>query len=242
MRFIKLQVRRLLHQSGWDLYRLSASPNPFVQLLKYLDLVEVNIFFDVGANEGWFAGSLRSVGFMGHIVSFEPLTEAHSKLSKAALNDADWSVHSRVAIGARKGEIEINIAENSLSSSVLPMLEAHSNAAAKSAYIASEPVPIVSLDSIAKKYLQPDSNLFIKIDTQGYEWQVLDGAEETLKRAKGVLCELSLVPLYKGQRLWRDIIDRLESQGFTLWAIQQGFTEPQTERLLQIDAVFLRID
>ena len=242
MQYIKAQVRKLLHQSGWDLYRLASSPNTFVQLLKCLNLVEANLFFDIGANDGYFAQTLRSVGFTGHIVSFEPLTEAHSKLSKTAARDTNWSVHSRIAIGDRDGETEINIAGNSVSSSVLPMLEAHSSAAVESAYIASESVPLARLDSIAEKYLQPDSNLFIKIDTQGYEWQVLDGAKETLKRAKGVLCELSLVPLYEGQQLWRDIIDRLETEGFTLWAIQKGFTDPRTGRSLQIDAIFLRID
>jgi hypothetical protein len=135
---------------------------------------------------------------------------------------------------------EIHIAGNSVSSSVLPMLESHSSAAVGSAYVDSEHVPIARLDSSASRYLTPESKLFIKIDTQGYEWQVLDGASETLKLANGVLCELSLITLYDGQRLWRDIIERLEAQGFMLWALQKGFTDPRTGQSLQMDGIFLK--
>ena len=62
----------------------------------------------------------------------------------------------------------------------------------------------------------------------------------TLKQAKGVLCELSLVPLYHEQRLWRDIVDRLDQQGFMLWALQKGFTDPKTCQSLQMGGIFVR--
>ena len=81
----------------------------------------------------------------------------------------------------------------------------------------------------------------MKIDTQGLEWQVLDGAVKVLPLVKGVLCELSLVELYKDQKLWLDIINRLEMSGFTLWSLQQGFADSQTSKTLQVDATFLRI-
>ena len=83
-------------------------------------------------------------------------------------------------------------------------------------------------------------NIFIKIDTQGYEWQVLDGAEEALKLACGLHLELSLVPLYAGQHLWMNIIERLNSKGFDLWNINKGFTDSRDGRLLQIDATFFK--
>lgn len=239
---MKKYIRKLFHMLGFDLHRLTPSENPQVQLKKSLEVVNANIVFDIGANEGQFASELRSVGFFGELVSFEPLTSARKKLLSLAENDRKWSVHPQAAVGDQDGLIEINIAGNSVSSSVLPMLESHSDAAVGSAYVASEKVPIIRLDSVAEQYLRPDSNLFIKIDTQGYEWKVLDGASETLKRAKGVLCELSLVPLYEGQRLWLDVIERLEAEGFTLWAIQKGFTDIRDGRSLQVDAIFLRLD
>ncbi len=68
----------------------------------------------------------------------------------------------------------------------------------------------------------------------------MDGSEDALKHAVGFLLECSLVPLYEGQRLWRENIERMESNGFMLWAIQKGFTDKTTGRTLQINAIFLR--
>jgi hypothetical protein len=121
------------------------------------------------------------------------------------------------------------------------MMESHSSAAEDSAYVGVERVPIFKLDSVAPKYLEKSRCPFLKIDTQGFEWQVLDGARETLPRVRGVLCELSLVPLYEGQRLWMDMIQRLEAEGFTLWSIQKGFPDPRDGRTLQVDATFFRV-
>lgn len=187
---------------------------------------------------------MREAGFNGDIISFEPLTDAHEQLAHSAQDDPRWIVHPRCAIGDSNGEIQFNIARNSLSSSVLPMLECHSHADETSAYIGSEVVPIARLDDLAEAYLngKPNARYFIKIDTQGYEWSVLDGAPETLKSATGLICELSLVPLYSGQRLWRDVIDRLEGKGFQLWSMIEGFTNQEIGRSLQFDGIFLRAD
>ena len=121
------------------------------------------------------------------------------------------------------------------------MLEAHTKAALGSAYVNKEKVRISRLDSIVPNYTGGKENILLKIDTQGFEWQVLDGAEETLSKCQGVLCELSLVPLYEGQRLWLEVIERLNSMGFTLWTIQSGFIDSQNGRTLQVDAMFFRL-
>ena len=71
---------------------------------------------------------------------------------------------------------------------------------------------------------------------------VLNGASNLLKKTTGILCELSLIPLYKGQHLWEDIILRLKKENFKLWSIQKGFTDKKNGRTLQINAVFLKED
>lgn len=237
---MKTIVKKLIRSLGWDLRRLSPASNPSVQLLAALNHVQADVVFDIGANIGQFAQEFRSVGFSGDIISFEPLSSAHAVLSKAAQADAKWKIHPRAAVGDQDGEIEINIAGNSVSSSVLPMLDAHSSVAVGSAYVASERTPLIRLDSVAPTYLSAHARPFIKIDTQGFESQVLVGAAETVKRAHGVLLELSLVPLYEGQTLWLEMIQRMADQGFTLWMIQKGFTDPRTGRSLQVDGIFLR--
>lgn len=236
---IKL-LRKIFHLSGLDVYRLTPGSNSVLQLLKGLESFKVDLVFDIGANTGQFAGELRSMGYGGRIVSFEPLPDAHRKIVEHSARDVLWDVHAQGAIGDINGEIEINIAGNSASSSVLPMLDLHSDIAKGSAYIGKVKVPIWRLDTIAGQYISGSEKYFIKIDTQGFEWQVLDGARDTLANAEGVLCELSLVPLYEGQHLWMEMIDRLKTEGFTLWAIQKGFTSPHDGRTLQVDAIFYR--
>lgn len=241
MRYIRKSIRLGLRRLGVDISRYNSLSNPHHQLLMALEKMGIDLVFDVGANAGQFGSEMRSVGYRGELVSFEPLADAHSKLQAAAKQDSKWHVHPRCALGNFDGEIEFNVAGNSVSSSVLPMMESHESAAPGSVYVASERVPVFRLDSLVAGYNISGKRPFMKLDTQGFEWQVMDGAEKSLRNLYGILCELSLVPLYEGQHLWGETIDRLEAEGFTLWSIQRGFTDPRDGRTLQLDATFLRL-
>ncbi len=208
------------------------------QLISSLQKFEIDLVLDIGANRGQFASEIRRWGYVGRIVSFEPLSQAHGELLQASAEDPMWDAYPRCALGNHNGEVEINIAGNSESSSILPMLESHRSAAPESAYQEKETVPIKTLDAVVGQYLKDARAAFLKIDTQGFEWQVLDGARDTLPHVKGILVELSLVQLYEGQRLWREVIDRLETAGFTLWAFKPVFSDQATGRTLQVDGVF----
>jgi FkbM family methyltransferase len=236
---VSKNLRALLDSLGVR-RRKTAANRGVRQLLLGLQRFEIDLILDVGANIGQFAREIRAFGYAGRIVSFEPLADAHRSLAEAASNDGAWQVHPRCAIGDRDGEIAINVSANSVSSSLLPMTDAHVGAAGASAYVGRETVPLKRLDGAAGSYLESAVHPFLKIDTQGFEWQVLDGAALSLPRLRGVLCELSLVELYEGQRLWREVVERLENAGFTLWNLQPGFADPRDGRTLQIDAVFFR--
>ena len=216
--------------------------NPFSKRLAGLcDLLDVRAVLDVGANSGQYATGLRRSGFRGHIVSCEPVGDAHAKLVRAAAHDAAWHPE-RLAIGAEAGEVEVNVAGNSYSSSVLPMLASHLDAAPESGYVRTEKAPMSTVDALLETYGYPPERTLLKIDVQGYEWAVLEGAVRTLPRLAAVQVELSLVPLYEGQRLIGDVTDLLERNGLALWGLEQGFTDPATGRMLQCDGVFVRAD
>ena len=218
----------------------SAAQTATTQIVASLKKFEIDLVLDVGANAGQFASGIRQYGYEGRIVSFEPLSQAHAELRKSSAEDPLWEAHPRCALGDHVGEVEINIAGNSQSSSILPMLESHRSAVPDSAYQGREVAPIKTLDVVAGRYLDDAHAVFLKIDTQGFEWQVLDGARDTLPHIKGILVELSLVPLYAGQHLWQEIINRLEAEGFTLWAFQPGFSDQVSGRSLQVDGIFYR--
>jgi FkbM family methyltransferase len=237
---MSLGIRYILRKLGYDIRRFDPSASPAAQLFFLIRNFEIDLIFDIGANHGQFASGIRNAGYEGKMISFEPLSIAHAKLLKVSDGDPNWDVFSRCALGDRDGEIEINVAGNSESSSILPMLETHLCAAPQSAYVEREMSPITKLDAVAERFLSGTRAPFLKIDTQGFEWQVLDGAKDTLPLVRGVMVELSLVPLYEGQRLWQEMISRLEKDGFTLWALQPGFTDPSNGRVLQMDGIFFR--
>jgi FkbM family methyltransferase len=211
-----------------------------MNLVSTLQVFGIDCVLDIGANQGQFASGIRRCGYAGRIISFEPLTSAHKALLSASAGDALWEIYPRCALGERTGEAEINIAGNSESSSMLPMLEAHRRAAPQSAYLGKEVVKVRTLDEVAAPYLEDARAVFLKIDTQGFEWQVLDGARATLPHVKGILVELSLLPLYEGQHLWREVIARLETEGYTLWALKPVFSDMASGRTLQMDGIFYR--
>jgi FkbM family methyltransferase len=200
----------------------------------------IDVIFDVGANNGQFGQLLRSLGYRGRIVSFEPLGSVWERLAEARSNDSFWTVADRVALGSEDGEIEINVSKMTGSSSVLQMLKIHTEVAPGSEYVSKERVPLKRLDTVGPEYLRDDSRLFIKIDTQGFEAEVLKGATKLLDRTVGLLLELSFIPLYKDQSLYDEMINSVKTMGFDMWAISPGISDPRTGRLLQADATFFR--
>jgi FkbM family methyltransferase len=240
MKKIIILVRKIAKLFGIIIIKDRPANSPEKQLSAVLNFLDIDVVFDIGANEGQFGKNIRDIGYKSKIISFEPLTSARKKLIKNANKDSNWVVHSQCAIGNKNGNVKINISKNLVSSSILSINKKHLDAEKESFFINKEIVPIYKLDEIANFYIKSNSNLFIKIDTQGYEKEILNGALKTLKKTKGVLCELSLVSLYKGQFLWRDIVDMLDDKGFALWALQTGFTNPNTGQTLQVDGIFIK--
>ena len=224
-----------------ELRKYSPESSDVARMQRIFSHHKIDLVLDVGANVGQYARHLREFGYRGKIVSFEPLSSAHSKLIAASKKDPLWEVAPRTAIGNRDGNIKINIAKNSFSSSALPILDSHLNAAPESAYIDSEIVDLHKLDSIAPRYIEGHAkSTYLKVDVQGFESQVLEGAAGLLQKIKGVQLELSLVPLYEGEPLFRDMLDKLDQFGYDLYAVIPGFTDMKSGRLLQLDGIFFR--
>ncbi|MBD0255372.1 MAG: FkbM family methyltransferase [Cytophagales bacterium] len=238
---MKDQLKRMFHRMGVQVTKYQAHTTEEFLLQQILQRHRVDYVLDVGANTGAYGKTLRKYGYRGNIISFEPLTSAWTKLSDNARGDARWTVADRMALGNYNGNTEINIAGNSESSSVLPMEKSHWEVAPDSKYIAKEPVPVRRLDDyLAEKGIGLSPNVYLKIDTQGFESQVLAGAANTLDKTVGLELELSLLPLYEGQLLYQDLIRILNGKGFQLWSMFPVFTDPATGRLLQFNGFFVK--
>jgi FkbM family methyltransferase len=235
---LKNLVRNLAKRRGYEILgypRAYADERSFRTLL---DQQGINLVLDVGANEGQFVDGLRSAGYHGRVISFEPLSSAHARLRAHAAGDPNWTVAERTAVGAAHGSMEIHISGNSYSSSILPMLSKHTEAVPASAYVGTEAVEVNRLDDLFTP--SPSDRILLKIDVQGYEEYVLHGAPKILACCRAVSLEMSLIPLYEGQALALPLWNRIVSAGFEPWVIEAGFREPKSGRVLQIDGLFVR--
>jgi FkbM family methyltransferase len=221
-----------------EFFAASIGNQNLIKLLKYH---KVNKVFDVGANAGQYAETLFDLGYNGKIVSFEPLTEAHRILSRKKNRYKQWTIAERCALGEQDKEISINISDNLVSSSILPMDNGQEKYELGSQYVGKETVPMYKLDTIYPKYIEKDDILFLKLDVQGYEKFVLRGSEKLLSYLTGIQLECSLVSLYEGEMLFIDMIKDLENKGFTLYEIIPGISDHKISgRLLQVDCIFFK--
>jgi len=241
---IKRQLRqlanKLLASRGLEIVHHRIENDPLRQLLLALQHHKIDLIIDVGANAGQYAQELFRAGFAGEIHSIEPQPDAHGRLRLAARGHPRWVVLDAVAAGDKEGSIEMTVAGNSLSSSMLPMLDRHVTAAPGSAPVGCVSVHQTTLDALYADKLEQARPTLIKIDTQGYEPQVLQGATRCLRAAHLVQLELSLQPLYLGQQLWSELIETMTGHGFELWGMHPEFCDPRTGQLLQINGMFVR--
>jgi FkbM family methyltransferase len=204
--------------------------------------LNITLVIDVGANVGQFVSEIREKGYKGEVISFEPLVDAHIKLVQNASRDKLWKIYPRCAVGDLNAEIEIQVAGNSYSSSIRKMLATHITAAPDSAPFGVNSAPMIQIDSLFDDWRSHHGNIYLKIDTQGFEKEVLQGATETLLFVTAVQLELSVVELYQGQDLYEFFFDFFDTNGFKLYQLVPGFLDPNTGQLLQFDAIFVRRD
>jgi len=235
---LKEFAKSFAERCGFEILRYPRAYASRRSLAGLLRQERINLVLDVGANTGQFVDELHAAGYNGRIISFEPLTAAHARLLKLTEHHPNWTIAQRTAIGAAPGSVDLHVSGNSVSSSILEMLPSHAAADPQSGYVGTETVSVNRLDDLVS--LAPDDRVLLKIDVQGYERQVLEGADRVLASSRAVISEMSLVPLYDGQLLAREMWDLLAERGFEMWSLESCFRDPQTVRLLQFDGIFVR--
>jgi FkbM family methyltransferase len=239
---VRIWLHRLLRGLGWEVQRFSNSNSEARVLGDAVRFTRPDVVLDVGANIGQFGDELLYLGYAGKLVSFEAVPNVHRQLlQRARKRSGAWIVAPCAALGSRRGSIDINISANVVSSSVLPMSAAHLSAAPASHYVDRQTVPMERLDQAAREFVPESARVFIKLDTQGYELEVLKGATALLPQTVGLQVELSLAPLYEGAPTFVEMIEFLQSNGFELYGMFPVFRDAHTGRLLQVDGYFTRV-
>jgi len=237
---IKHELRKLLWSFGLDLQRFDRETHPVARRRHLMQRYGIQVVLDVGANIGQYGQNLRDeMLYTGRLCSFEPMSKAFAALQARAAGDAQWQVFN-FALGDADGRQTINIAGNSYSSSMLDMLPAHEQAAPESKFVGKEEIVIRTLDGVFPEVCKPGERIYLKVDTQGFEGRVLKGGERALGHIDTVQMEMSLTPLYAGEASFNDLCQTMQDKGYTLVALEPGFTDPRTGHLLQMDGIFHR--
>jgi FkbM family methyltransferase len=232
-------VQRALRRMSIDVQKFHPSMHPLARRMRLIDEHKIDLVFDVGANVGQWASELRGLGYRDWIVSFEPLSAAFAQLHKRAARDPRWKTVN-AALGPTAGKATINVAGNSQSSSLLPMLDQHVKSAPTSAYVGQEEITVQTLAAALVEQRALGARPFVKIDAQGYERLILDSAGAELANVTGIQLEMSLTPLYQGELLLPQMVEHMSQLGFELMSLEPGYADPDSGRLLQVDGVFFR--
>ena len=235
---LKSAIRRAANRLGYDIVGHDEK-NARWRMAQFFAQARITTVFDVGANRGTYGWELREMGFGGTIVSFEPMQDAYAQLKAAAGSDPKWRVVN-IGLGDKDEELLLNVAANSESSSFLPMLAAHEDAAPESRYLKQEPARIRRLDGVVREHAGAGGRIFLKIDTQGFERHVLDGARGMLEQVPLIQIECSLVPLYGGVDTVEGMIAFLRGLGYAPIDTRPTFHHRDNHHLMQMDVIFAR--
>ena len=229
------RVRKLARRMGYEVRQYT--PLRSLTAARERLLEGVDVVLDVGANAGQYGTMLREQGFAGRLVSLEPVAEAFAVLTGLAAADGAWEAVC-VAASDEDGEITLNVTGDSRSSSVLSRNERFAD---KAGWAPKETRRIAArrLDGLIDGLLGPGERAFLKLDVQGYERHVLDGAGGLLARFEGIELELSVTPLYDGQPGLVEMLPLLAERGFRPVCLEPILLDDDG-LLMELDGLFAR--
>lgn len=212
----------------------SFSDTPHKSLNRHLEELKIQNIIDVGANVGQFGLDMRRHGFKGLIVSYEPVEETYRVLTQTIKAKQPWEI-LQLGLGSIESQVEINVSANDgLSSSILKMGSLHLENFPEAATVRIEQISISTIDNeLAKLGLRPEE-ILLKLDVQGFEAEVLNGASKSLSKIPLCYLEVSLLPLYEGELSLLPILNQLNKFGHEVIDIFRG-VKSLNGQLLQVD-------
>jgi FkbM family methyltransferase len=242
-------VHAALRRAGVDLIRWPKPPDDSLISWTLKSLIEkqrINCVLDVGANTGQFGELLRSLGYRGRIVSFEPSPNAFQALSNKASSDPEWQIR-QLGLAAKPGSAELYTHGDSVFNSL------HSSLAQTDLPDVIDGIPeyadkgtiTVTLSTLAAEYSGAVTGItsprvLLKSDTQGHDLDVIAGAQGLSPQVIAVLVELSVQPIYTDQPYLTQVIDRLKGEEFIPIAFQPVTRSLDELRVVEFDGLFMR--
>lgn len=187
------------------------------------------LILDVGAYRGDFA-ALALLGWpLTRVVCFEPLSKMAAYIGSRFAKDSRVTLVSAL-LGARDGDV-LTLHEAETASSALD--EHHDQGFPATQHQS------VALDTALRRLAVDSTDCLIKLDVQGFELQVLMGAELVLRNASAVIVELNLLDIHRGVPIFHELVAWLCERGFVAYDIAGITRRPLDGAVWQIDLVFV---
>ena len=235
---IKSGVNAVLRRTaGVELRRAAVRTSPCASLA-WLEKIPVRTFIDVGAHTGEYVDWAAKTWPGAKILAFEPLPQCAAGLRAKRQTIPSLEVFD-CALGAADEAAALYRSSYAPASSLLPMTDITKSEFPEAAGMQAENVTVRRLDSVLDAGALA-REIFVKIDTQGYEDRVIDGGQAILDAARVVQIEVSFETLYEGQVLFEGIHGRLTARGLVFSGIKNQVCSPADGKILQAHAYYLR--
>lgn len=215
-----------------------------MHLRRFFEHFDVDCVFDVGANSGQYAAMLRdAVGFRGPVISFEPIPELADQLKADAARFDSWHVEA-LALDREAGPATFNVMAESQFSSLCRPAEDQPELFRAANSIVREVAVMRSTLAVELprwrerlKFRRP----FLKMDTQGNDLAVVEGAGAALHGFVGLQSELAIKTLYHGAAGLSETLAAYTGKGFALSALVPN-NAGHFPWLVEIDCIMFRRD
>ncbi len=223
------EVRR--NGGARDLYRLLNKP--------WLPANSIRTVLDVGANEGQFVKVARVLFPQAAILAFEPNPHlAHSL--EDLLSASGQGALLPLACGRERGVLPLYLTKFSPSASLLQPTGLHIPDYPTADIGETVQVKVERLDDIVHASDLACAPYLLKLDVQGFELEVLEGATGILSDVAVILCEVNAEDFYTGQAGFEQIHLFLREHGFKLIDIGEPIRARATGEVLYFDVAFLK--
>ena len=200
---------------------------------------QITTVLDVGGNEGQFGLWLREIGYQGGIISVEPGPQAHAILVRTAAEDGNWQVLPPLALGDAEGNAEFNITRNSQCSSFL-RADQQADGIPDFEVVERRSLRVTTLARLVEEQRINADGLYLKLDVQGFEMNVLRGGGEWLANVPAIQLEASAAPIYAGEPGILELSEYLLKRGFRFGTIHPMLVDAHSGCMEQCDIVYVR--
>ena len=202
-------------------------------------------FIDIGANDGWFLKVINRFSKDARITSYEPLLSQHQALDQLKTKYKNLDV-KKVAVGDKEGTLVINEYGTTGLSSLKKIKGQYDGQRFDQSLKVSHPVKVVILDNEMDNIINSEVNetinteYVLKVDTQGFEYEVLLGAQKSLQTGvfKYIILELVTEEKYENGHSYDFLFDYLHKFGYKLWDLNNTLYDSNTGKLSEFDAIF----